>query len=191
MAARTHVEIDRARIKELTEREAATLDERTQGSRVFYARAQKSLAGGVASSYQLRAPWPIYLSHGKGAHVWDIDGTEFLDFHNGFGSMVQGHAHDVISKAVIERIGLGTHFAAPTEDAVVVGEELARRFGLPLWSFTLSATDANRWAIRLARLATGRDRILVFSYCYHGSVDEIFAVPGPDGRAVLSPARGR
>ena len=102
MAARTHVEIDRARIKELTEREAAALDARTPSSKEFYARARKSLVGGVASSYQLRDPWPIYLSHGKGAHVWDIDGNDFLDFHNGFGSMVQGHAHAVISKAVTE-----------------------------------------------------------------------------------------
>ena len=130
MATRTHVEIDRARIQELTTREAARLDERTPGSRELYARAQKSLVGGVASSYQSRDPWPIYLSHGKGANVWDVDGNEFLDFHNGFGSMVQGHAHDAISKAVTDRIGLGTHFAAPTEDAIVVGEELARRWGL-------------------------------------------------------------
>ena len=129
MATQAHIDIDRARIKELSERESAKLNERTQGSRAFYDRARKSLVGGVASSYQTRDPWPIYLSHGKGAQVWDVDGNEYLDFHNGFGSMVQGHAHDVISKAVTERIGLGTHFAAPTEDAIVVGEELARRLG--------------------------------------------------------------
>ena len=99
MASDTHIEIDRARIKELTEREAARLDERTPGlARVLRQRAQKSLVGGVASSYQSRDPWPIYLSHGKGAQVWDVDGNEYLDFHNGFGSMVQGHAHPTRSR---------------------------------------------------------------------------------------------
>ncbi len=83
----------------------------------MYERARHSLAGGVASSYQLRDPWPIYLSHGKGAKVWDVDDNELLDFHNGFGSMVQGHAHPAIEEAVRRRHSLGTHFAVPTEDA--------------------------------------------------------------------------
>ena len=83
-----------------------------------------ALAGGVASSYQLRDPWPIYLSHGDGSRVWDVDGNEMIDFHNGFGSMVQGHAHPAIVRAVRDRVELGTHFAAPTEDAIVVAEEL-------------------------------------------------------------------
>ena len=180
MAARTHVEIDRARIKELTEREAATLDERTQGSREFYARAQKSLVGGVASSYQVRDPWPIYLSHGKGAQVWDVDGNEYLDFHNGFGSMVQGHAHDTISKAVTERIGLGTHFAAPTEDAIVVGEELARRWGLPKWRYVNSGSEATMDAIRIARGTTGRDTIVKIFGSYHGHHDYVMVSIGVD-----------
>ena len=79
----------------------------------------------------------------------------------------------------------------PTDGREWVGAELTRRFGLPLWSFTLTATDANRWAIRLARLATGRPKILAFAYCYHGSVDETFAVPGPDGEAVEPPGQRR
>ncbi len=127
--------LDRARIAELTAREAARLDERTPASAAMYARARQTLAGGVASSYQARAPWPIYLERGEGAHVWDVDGNKMVDFHNGFGSMVQGHAHPAITKAVTERIALGTHFAAPTHDAVVVAEELKRRWGLPRWRY--------------------------------------------------------
>ena len=180
MATRAHVEIDRARIKELTERESAKLDARTQGSRDFYARAQKSLAGGVASSYQSRDPWPIYLSHGKGAQVWDVDGNEYLDFHNGFGSMVQGHAHDVISKAVTDRIGLGTHFAAPTEDSIVVGEELARRWGLEHWRYVNSGSEATMDAIRIARGVTGRDTIVKIFGSYHGHHDYVMVSLGVD-----------
>ena len=131
MAVSTPADIDRQRIKELIEREERVLNERTAGSGEMYERAQKSLSGGVASSYQLRDPWPIYLERGSGPRVWDVDGNEFYDFHNGFGSMVQGHAHPVIGKAISERYALGTHFAAPTEDAIVVGEELSRRWGLP------------------------------------------------------------
>ena len=91
----------------------------------MYERAHNVLTGGVASSYQLRDPWPIYLERGDGPKVWDVDGNEMFDFHNGFGSMVQGHAHPAIGAAMHERYAQGTHFAAPTEDAIVVGEELA------------------------------------------------------------------
>src|SRR3954468_7202870 len=121
------IELDRRRIRDLTERENALLDERTPRSGEMFRRADAVLAGGVASSYQLREPWPIYLERGDGPKVWDVDGNEMWDFHNGFGSMVQGHAHPAIGRAVSERYARGTHFAAPTEDAIVVGEELPRR----------------------------------------------------------------
>src|SRR3954462_12157848 len=120
------IELDRRRIRDLTERETALLNERTPRSGEMFRRADAVLAGGVASSYQLREPWPIYLERGSGPNVWDVDGNEMLDCHNGFGSMVQGHAHPAIGAAISERYGRGTHFAAPTEDAVAVGEELAR-----------------------------------------------------------------
>ena len=178
MVTREHIEIDRTRIKELTAREGARLDERTRGSRAFYERARQILVGGVASSYQSRDPWPIYLSHGKGAQVWDIEGNEYLDFHNGFGSMVQGHAHETISRAVTERIRLGTHFAAPTEDAVVVGEELARRFELPRWRYVNSGSEATMDAIRIARAATGRDTIVKIFGSYHGHHDYVMVSIG-------------
>src|SRR5919202_1716345 len=131
MAIEAPVQIPRQRIQELIEREEQRLDAATQRSREMYERARVHLSGGVASSYQLRDPWPIYLERGQGPKVWDVDGNEMWDFHNGFGSMVQGHAHPAIEQAIRDRYPLGTHFAAPTEDAVVVGEELARRWGLP------------------------------------------------------------
>jgi glutamate-1-semialdehyde 2,1-aminomutase len=174
----TVVEIDRERIKELTDREERKLDERTPGSRAMFERARKTLAGGVASSYQLRDPWPLYLSHGKGPRVWDVDGNELLDFHNGFGSMVQGHAHPAIEKAVAERYPLGTHFAVPTEDAVVVGEELARRWGLPRWRYTNSGSEATMDAIRIARAVSGRDTILKIFGSYHGHHDYVMVSIG-------------
>ena len=130
MSTQATAELDRARIAELTEREQRRLDESTPGSREMFERARKTLAGGVASAYQEREPWPIYLERGSGSRVWDLDGTERIDFHNAFGSMPQGHAHPAIAKAVRERLALGTHFAAPTEDGVAVAEELTRRFGL-------------------------------------------------------------
>src|SRR3954468_6834543 len=152
--------LDRERIRELTEREDARLNERTPRSGEMFRRADRVLAGGVASSYQLREPWPIYLERGSGPRVWDVDGNEALDFHNGFGSMVQGHANAAIGRAGQTRHAQGTHFAAPTEDAIVVGEELARRWGLPKWRYTNSGSESTMDAIRIARGFTGREPIL-------------------------------
>jgi len=178
MATRTRTELDRDRIAELTEREQKRLDERTPGSCAMYERARQALAGGVASAYQARDPWPIYLSHGEGSRVWDVDGNEMIDFHNGFGSMVQGHAHPAIVRAVRERVALGTHFAAPTEDAVVVAEELSRRFGLARWRFVNSGSEATMDAIRIARAATGRDTIVKIFGSYHGHHDYVMVSIG-------------
>jgi glutamate-1-semialdehyde 2,1-aminomutase len=178
VSTRAATTLDRARIAELTEREQRRLDERTQGSRALYERARQALSGGVASAYQAREPWPIYLSHGRGSHVWDVDGTEMVDFHNGFGSMVQGHAHPAIVQAVQERVALGTHFAAPTEDGVAVAEELARRFGLPRWRFVNSGSEATMDAIRIARAATGRETIVKIFGSYHGHHDYVMVSIG-------------
>src|SRR5687767_13142503 len=163
--------IDRRRIEELTQREQKTLDTRTTKSGEMYEWARKTLSGGVASSYQVRDPWPIYLEKGKGSKVWDVDGTEMIDFHNGFGSMVQGHAHPAIVKAVQERVELGTHFAAPMEDDIIVSDELARRFGLPQWRYVNSGSEATMDAIRIARAFTGRDTIVKIFGSYHGHHD--------------------
>ncbi len=174
----TAVTIERARIDELTRREAGHLDERTARSGRLYERARRALSAGVASGYQARDPWPIYLDRGAGSKVWDVDGNEYLDFHNGFGSMVQGHAHPAITRAVERRLRQGTHFAAPTEDAVWVAEELSRRWGLPQWRFTNSGTEATMDAIRIARGLTGRDTILKIFGSYHGHHDYVMVSIG-------------
>jgi glutamate-1-semialdehyde 2,1-aminomutase len=178
MEAGTPTKIDRERIKELTAREEKLLDERTGKSAEMYRRANVTLAAGVASSYQVRDPWPIYLERGVGPKVWDVDGNEMDDFHNGFGSMVQGHAHPVIGKAISERYSKGTHFAAPTEDAIVVGEELARRFQLPKWRYTNSGSESTMDAIRIARGLTGRDTIMKIFGSYHGHHDAVMVSIG-------------
>src|ERR687887_864462 len=171
-------ELDRAKITELTRREERRLDDSTPGSQAMFERARQTLAGGVASAYQAREPWPIYLERGVGSRVWDVDGTERIDFHNAFGSMPQGHAHPAITKAVRERLELGTHFAAPTEDAVAVAEELTRRFGLPRWRFVNSGSEATMDAIRIARAATGRDTIVKIFGSYHGHHDYVMVSIG-------------
>jgi len=174
----TAISIDRQRIAELTEREEAKLNERTPRSAEMYARAKEVLSGGVGSSYQLRDPWPIYLERGEGPVVWDVDGNEMLDFHNGFGSMVQGHAHPAIGRAVQDRYTKGTHFAAPTEDSVVVAEELARRWGLPKWRYTNSGSESTMDAIRIARAVTGRDTVMKIFGSYHGHHDTVMVSIG-------------
>ncbi len=178
MSTRAKAELDRARIAELTEREMRRLDERTTGSRTMYERARRALAGGVPSAYQGREPWPIYLERGAGSRVWDVDGTEMIDFHNAFGSMPQGHAHPAITRAVRERLELGTHFAAPTEDVVDVAEQLVQRFGLPRWRFVNSGSEATMDAIRIARAQTGRDTIVKIFGSYHGHHDYVMVSIG-------------
>src|SRR4051812_27686432 len=173
MEASTPTQIDRERIKELTEREDAALNERTGGSGELYKRAAKVLSGGVASSYQLREPWPIYLDRGVGPKVWDVDGNEMWDFHNGFGSMVQGHAHPAIGAAINRRYQEGTHFAAPTEDSIKVGEMLAERFRLARWRYTNSGSESTMDAIRIARAVTGRDTVMKIFGSYHGHHDTV------------------
>jgi len=178
MSTSSHVELDRDRIAALTERESVHLDQRTRASGSLYERANQVLSGGVASSYQSRDPWPLYLERGQGPKVWDVDGNELWDFHNGFGSMVQGHAHPAIGDAIKARYGDGTHFAAPTADAIVVGEELAARFRLPKWRYTNSGSESTMDAIRIARAFTGRDDILKIFGSYHGHHDAVMVSIG-------------
>lgn len=178
MAQRPVVTIDRTRLAELTASEQKRLDESTLASKAMFERANRVLSAGVASSYQLRDPWPIYFDRGEGAYVWDVDGSRRIDFHNGFGSMVQGHAHPAITEAVAARMALGTHFAVPTEDAVVVGELLAARWGLPQWRFTNSGSESTMDAIRIARAYTGRDTIVKIFGSYHGHHDGVMVSLG-------------
>lgn len=133
--------------------------------------------------------FPLGFAEAHGAHVIDLDGHTLVDFALGDTGAMAGHSPAPLVAAVQRRLGElgGVTTMMPTEDAEWVAAEMARRFGLPQWSFTLSATDANRWLLRLVRLATGRAKILVFSYSYHGSVDETFVVVGPNGQAQSRP----
>ncbi|MGH2968137.1 MAG: aspartate aminotransferase family protein [Solirubrobacteraceae bacterium] len=178
MSVNAPVQIDRQRIRELIEREEKRLNDATAQSGEMYRRAHEVLSGGVASSYQLRDPWPIYLERGDGPKVWDVDGNEYHDFHNGFGSMVQGHAHPAIGAAIGARYSKGTHFAAPTEDAIVVAEELQRRWGLGRWRYTNSGSESTMDAIRIARAYTGRDTVMKIFGSYHGHHDTVMVSIG-------------
>ncbi len=169
------LEADPQRIRDLARRELASLNDRTRASEALFRRAARVLPGGVASSFQLRHPWPVYMTHGKGSRVWDADGREYVDFHNGFGAMIQGHAHPAIARAVAARAGQGTHFGAPTEDAVVVAEELARRFRLPHWRFTNSGTESTMTAVRIARALARREPVVAIAGAYHGHHDTALA----------------
>src|SRR5215204_6149612 len=171
--------IDPGRVAALTELEKGKLLERTRRSGEFFARASMVMPGGVPSQCQKNDPWPVYLERGEGARVWDVDGNEYLDFHNGFGVMCVGHANPVIGAAVKARMDRGTHFAAPTEGAIVVAEELKRRWGLPQWRFTNSGTESTMDAVHLARGATGNDLIVKVEGTYHGHHDAVMVSVKP------------
>jgi glutamate-1-semialdehyde 2,1-aminomutase len=153
-------------------------------SRALIERAQRSLAGGATSNWQIAEPQAVWISHGAGSKIYDVDGTEYSDFHGGYGVGLAGHAHPAIVAAVRERVGLGTHFAQPTEDAIVVAEELSRRWGLPQWRFANSGTEATMDMVHLMRAATGRMRILKVEGCYHGHHDSVQVSVLPDGEDI-------
>src|ERR1700710_2541338 len=176
--------MDRNRIAELTKQETEALNERTGGSAELFGRANRVLSAGVAWSYQLRDPWPIYLERGKGPKVWDVDHNEMWDFHNGFGSMGQGPTTPASGRTGQERHALGPHFPAPTEDSVVVGEELARRFRLPKWRYTNSGSESTMDAIRIARGLTGRTAVMKIFGSYHGHHDTVMVSIGVDYDAI-------
>ena len=134
---------------------------------------------GVPSSFQDAAPQPVFIDHGKGSRVWDVDGNEYVDFHNGFGVMVVGHAHPKIVEAVSRQVARGSHFAQPVEDAIAVATELARRFKQPKWRFTNSGTESTLDAVRVARGFTGRERIIKIEASYHGHHDALMVSVEP------------
>ena len=183
--------MDRSRLRALLDRERAAFAAAHPRSAAAHHAARPHLLGGVPMTWMNLAAggFPLYLDHARGARITDIDGREYVDFALGDTGAMAGHSPPATVAAVVRRVQEkgGITAMMPTEDAAWVGAELERRFGLPQWSFTLTATDANRWAIRLARLVTRRPRILVNAWCYHGSVDETFALRGPDGAAVARP----
>ncbi len=166
----------------IAQRELAELVSRTSGSKALFERAIRSMPGGVASSFQLGDPYPIYLERGVGPRVWDVDGHEYFDFHNGFGTMAAGHAHPVVAEAIETAARNGVHFAVTVERTVALAEEMCRRFKVDQVRFTNSGTESNMTAIRVARAATGRDVIAKIEGSYHGHVDQLMysVLPGAD-----------
>ena len=170
-------EIDRGRITELMGRERERFAAEHPTSRELHERARSSLLSGVPMNWMTRWPgdFPVFLESAEGAEVTDVDGNVYADLCLGDTGAMTGHSPAATVAAVKRRVEHGITAMLPTEDGVAVGEEMRRRFGLPNWQFTLSATDANRFVVRLAREISGRPRILVHNHCYHGSVDETVA----------------
>jgi glutamate-1-semialdehyde 2,1-aminomutase len=152
-------------------------------------RAGAVLAGGVTSSWQITRPQAVWLSHGAGARIFDVDGGAYVDLHGGYGAGLAGHAHPAIVDAVRTQVGRGTHFAQPTDDAIAVAENLAARFGLPLWRFVNSGTEATMDAVHLMRAITGRDLIIKVEGCYHGHHDSVQVSVAPAAEEVGPPDR--
>ena len=171
------VGIDRDRLGARLAREIETFRESHPRSLELSERSRSSLLFGVPMSWMSRwaGGFPLFVQEARGARVVDVDGHEYVDLCLGDTGAMAGHAPEPVVLAVAGQVGRGSTAMLPTEDAAWVGEELARRFGVPLWQFALTATDANRWALRLAREVTGRGKVLVFDWCYHGSVDETLA----------------
>ena len=181
--------IDRTRLADLREREESAFAERHPRSRGLFERARSHLLGGVPMNWMRRWPgaFPLFVVEAQGARFTDVDGHEYIDFCLGDTGAMTGHAPSATVAAIAVQAPLGLTAMLPTEDAIWVGDELTRRFGLGAWQLALSATDANRFALRLARYATGRSKILVFNWCYHGTVDETLATLDASGSVVPRP----
>lgn len=178
--------INREKLAEQYQKERELFEEKHQKSKELYENAKGSLLQGVPMNWMIKwaGSYPIFVKEAKGAHFTDVDGNRFVDFCLGdTGSMV-GHAPDRAVEVICETVKKGITFMLPTEDAIYNGEELGRRFGLKYWQFTTSATDANRFALRLCRRITGRNKVIVFDMCYHGSVDEAFATLDAQGNTI-------
>ncbi len=160
-------------LDEIIENEERILMSRVPKSVEMHQQASKSIPGGVPSSWASSRPTPIWVSHGKGQHVWDVDGNKYVDFHAGYGANVVGHANPAVVAAVQQRVTLGTHFAQPTPDVIVVAEALAKRFGLPKWRFCNSGSEATMDAIHLMRAVSGRDLIIKIEGAYNGHHDSV------------------
>jgi glutamate-1-semialdehyde 2,1-aminomutase len=183
------VEINRVEVEAVLERERHDFSKTHRQSRRMFERAQKSMIGGVPMNWMVEwpGPFPIFVKRAKGSKITDVDGHTYVDFCLGDTGAMFGHGPEATLRAVRDQIRKGITTMLPTEDAIWVGEELAHRFGLPYWQVAMTATDANRFALRMAREATGRRKVLVFNGCYHGTVDETL-VRLVDGR--VTPREG-
>jgi glutamate-1-semialdehyde 2,1-aminomutase len=179
--------IDRARLKQRHAREEERFLSRTPKSREMFGAASQVMPGGVPMSWMTKWPgkYPLFVASAQGAHFVDVDGNEYIDLCLGDTGSMTGHSPKPTVDAITSQLAKGMTAMLPTDDAVVVSLELARRFELPLWQFTVSATDANRHAIRYSRLITGKQKVIVINRCYHGSVDETFATLDTAGNTVM------
>ena len=180
MAVTETLQIDLDLVDQLIRREEAELEPKHRASIGYRSKASEHVTDGVASSWQAAPPHAVYIDRGAGSHVWDIDGNEYVDYHLGYGAMVAGHAHPRIVEAIRSQAGLGTHFAQPTKHLHEVGENLSERFGLPLWRFCNSGTEATLEAVRLMRANSGRDLIVKIEGTYHGHHDSLMFSVVPD-----------
>ena len=178
--------LDRLRLERLMAAETAAFERANPRSRALFERAKGSLLDGVPMNWMIRwaGPYPLFVDEATGARFRDVDGHEYVDLCLGDTGAMAGHGPSPTIAAVERQLRRGITHMLPTEDAIVAADELRRRFGLRYWQFTLTATDANRFAIRLARHVTGRSKVLVHNHNYHGSVDETFAWIAPDGGVV-------
>ncbi|KWX19607.1 aminotransferase [Mycolicibacterium wolinskyi] len=168
---------DRDQIRAIRQREEERFAHDRPKSFELVQRARRSLLGGVPMNWMTKWPggFPPFIASARGARLVDVDGNAYIDFCYGDTGAMAGHAPAGSVGAIADRAADGITFMLPTEDAIWVGEEMTRRFGVPFWQFALTATDANRFVLRLARMITGRRKVLVFNHCYHGSVDESLA----------------
>jgi len=181
--------VDRGRLATLQAREEARFVELHPRSQALHERAGRSLLAGVPMHWMVEwaGAFPVFVAEASGARFTDVDGNDYVDLCLGDTGAMTGHAPAATAAAVCDQVRKGTTLMLPTEDAIACAEEFTRRFGLPIWQFALTATDANRFTIRLARQATGRPKILVHNWCYHGSVDETFITLDGQGRPQTRP----
>jgi glutamate-1-semialdehyde 2,1-aminomutase len=170
--------MDQAKVEALAAVEGKRFEDERPRSMQATARASHTMPRGVPMSWmdELYDHPPLWVSHGAGSRIWDIDGHEYVDMNVGDMSAFCGHAPAAVVRAVSERVAAGSQFLLPSEDALVVAEELARRYGMPKWQFTLSATQANTEVVRIARVRTGREKVVVFDGKYHGHLEPTLGV---------------
>ena len=178
--------INRTHLAQLRAREDARFLALHPKSGELFERGIAHMPGGVPMSWMAKWPgaYPVFVENAKGARFTDVDGNTYIDFCLGDTGSMTGHSPDATVAAIREQVGKGITAMLPTADAEIVSKELAGRFGLPLWQFTVSATDANRHVIRYSRMITGRTKIIVIDRCYHGSVDETFATIDSSGKTI-------